>query len=208
MVYALLPNKTTIAYKCFFTKLKEYYLENGLHLNPSVILSDFEGGIIRSIVLQFQVEIYKYWCIFLVHIDSITFFNFSVYNSHFPLRQFPLCQHWPNRNWQSGNWRSGNKPCLPVHQCLLFTLKNYIPSEASNDPFNVAKDNPMEALTKVKNRHFTQIVEWIDTYLKEFRVRWISIIYVMMFFQHFENWLCFLYLSHPYISHPCTHSNS
>jgi len=44
-------------------------------------------------------------------------------------------------------------------------------NEASNDPFKVAKEDPMEALTKVKNRHFTQIVKWIGTYLKQFRVR-------------------------------------
>ena len=52
-VYALLPNKTTLTYNRFFAKLKESCLENGLHLNPSVILSDFEGGIISSIALQF-----------------------------------------------------------------------------------------------------------------------------------------------------------
>ena len=95
-VYALLPNKTIITYNSFFfTKLKECCLENGLHLNPSVILSDFEGGIICSIALQFPVEIYRYWCVFL---DSITFFSV----------QFPLCQHWPNGNWLSGNWLSWN----------------------------------------------------------------------------------------------------
>ena len=52
-VYALLLNKTTLTYNGFFAKLKECCLENGLHLNPSVILSDFEGGIISSIALQF-----------------------------------------------------------------------------------------------------------------------------------------------------------
>ena len=52
-VYALLPNKTTITYNHLFTKIKECCLENGLHLNPSVILSDFEGGIICSIAVQF-----------------------------------------------------------------------------------------------------------------------------------------------------------
>ena len=66
--------------------------------------------ILLSSSLQFPVEIYSYWCVFLVHINSITFFNFLVYNSHFvnfPLRLFLLCQHWPNGNWQNGNWRSG-----------------------------------------------------------------------------------------------------
>ena len=86
------------------------------------------------------VEIYRYWCAilvasfpgspclegrgrepgneatFLVHMDTITFFNEkvkSIYNGKFshlvnfplrqsPLCQFPLCQHWPNVNWQSG----------------------------------------------------------------------------------------------------------
>ncbi len=51
LVYTLLPNKAT--YNRFFQKLKESCQDNGLHLNPSVILSDFEGGIIRSIALQF-----------------------------------------------------------------------------------------------------------------------------------------------------------
>ena len=53
LVYAFLPNKTTSIYNRFFQKLKESCQDNGLHLNPSVILSDFEGGIIRSVALQF-----------------------------------------------------------------------------------------------------------------------------------------------------------
>ena len=54
-VYALLPNKTTVTYNRLLQSSKEYCIENGLHLNPSVILSDFEGGIICSIALQFQL---------------------------------------------------------------------------------------------------------------------------------------------------------
>ena len=41
-------------YNRFFTKHKECCLENGLHLNPSVMLSDFEGSIICYIAVQFQ----------------------------------------------------------------------------------------------------------------------------------------------------------
>ena len=38
-VYALLPNKTTITYNRLLQSSKEYCIENGLHLNPSVILT-------------------------------------------------------------------------------------------------------------------------------------------------------------------------
>ena len=53
-VYALLPNKTTITYNRFFTKLKECCWKMAFTFNPSVILSDFEGGIICSIAVQFS----------------------------------------------------------------------------------------------------------------------------------------------------------
>lgn len=45
-------------------------------------------------------------------------------------------------------------------------------SDATYDPFKEAGENQMEALTKVKNRHFPRIKDWINDYLKNFEVRY------------------------------------
>jgi hypothetical protein len=53
VVYSLLPDKRAATYVTFFNVIQNEAIALGLTFDPTVIMSDFESGIIRAVTVQF-----------------------------------------------------------------------------------------------------------------------------------------------------------
>ena len=52
-LFVLMPDKTERSYKLIIARLKEMTIQNRIHLNPTVIVSDFELAILNAVQFHF-----------------------------------------------------------------------------------------------------------------------------------------------------------